>query len=232
MRKIILAVAVGFGFGSSCASAADLAPRPVFKAPPPVVAAFSWSGCYVGAQVGYAWLRSPNSFSTTGADPFTPEANTDSNGAIAGGHLGCNYQTGQWVFGLEGDGEWSNLKGNDAGVATDNNELAALWMASVRGRVGYAWEQSLFYVTGGVAFMGARSSILDPTEQESVSKTLTGWTVGAGYEYAFTANWSARIEYRYANFGTNDFAYPVNAYTERANDISVQAVRLGVSYRF
>jgi outer membrane immunogenic protein len=80
--------------------------------------------------------------------------------------------------------------------------------------------------------MGARSSVLDLGEQEQIRKTLTGWTVGGGWEYAFAPNFTGRIEYRYSDFGTNDFVFPVNGYTERHNDIHMHAVRVGLTYRF
>jgi len=95
-----------------------------------------------------------------------------------------------------------------------------------------AFGNSLLYATGGVAFMGARSSVLDPGEGESIRKTLTGWTVGAGWEYGFAPNFSARVEYRFTSFGTENFVFPVNGYTERHNDIDIHAVRVGLTYRF
>jgi outer membrane immunogenic protein len=215
---------------SSSAFAADL---PVKARPPAaaVVAAYSWTGCYIGAQGGYAKSRSPNSFSATGLEPFTPEADVDGSGAVAGGHIGCNYQIGNWVLGVEGDGEWTNLDGNDNGVGGDINEFQARWMASARGRVGYAFSNILLYATGGAAWMGVRSAVLNPPV-ETVSRTVNGWTVGGGLEVGFANRWSARVEYRFADFGQENFVHPINGYTERFNDLEVHAIRVGVSYRF
>jgi outer membrane immunogenic protein len=80
--------------------------------------------------------------------------------------------------------------------------------------------------------MGARSAVLDAGEQESIRRTITGWTIGGGWEYAFAPNFSTRIEYRYTDFGTEDFRFPTNDYIERHNDIRVHAVRVGLTYRF
>jgi outer membrane immunogenic protein len=230
MKKFFLAtVAIVI---AAPALAADLGARPITKAPVMGAPGYSWSGCYIGVQGGWGSMRSKNSFSNSGLPPFTPEGNTDGDGGIFGGHLGCNWQSSQWVFGLEGDGEWSGIKGDDGNVGGDTNELSARWLASFRGRLGMAFGNSLLYATGGVAFMGARSSVLDPGEGESLRKTLTGWTVGAGWEYGFAPNFSARVEYRFTSFGTEDFRFPVNGYTERHNDIDIHAVRVGLTYRF
>jgi outer membrane immunogenic protein len=230
MKQMTVAAAAAFAFAGGSALAADLpAKAPYYKAPP---AYYSWTGCYVGVQGGFARIRSNNSFSSSGLPPFTGEENTNDDGAIVGGHLGCSLQYNQWVIGLEGDGEWTDLKGNDGGARGDVNELSARWLASVRGRLGVTVGASLLYATGGAAFMGARSSVLDPGEQEVIKRTITGWTIGGGWEYAFAPNFTTRVEYRYTDFGTQDFVFPVNGYTERHNDIRIHAVRVGLTYRF
>jgi outer membrane immunogenic protein len=229
MKQIIVAAAAALSFAGGSALAADLpAKAPYYKAPQGY---YGWTGCYIGVQGGFASMRSKNSFKD-GLPTFTAEANTNDDGGIFGGHLGCNLQYNQWVIGLEGDGEWTDLKGNDGGARGDINELSARWLASVRGRLGVTVGASLLYATGGVAFMGARSAVLDAGEQESIRRTITGWTIGGGWEYAFAPNFSTRIEYRYTDFGTEDFRFPTNDYIERHNDIRVHAVRVGLTYRF
>ena len=230
MRQMIFAAAAAVAFAGSSALAADFPVKaPYYKAPH---GAYGWTGCYVGVQGGFGSIRSNNSFSSSGNPPYTLEENTNGDGGLFGGHLGCNYQYNQWVLGLEGDGEWAGIKGDDGGARGDINELSARWLASVRGRLGVTIGSSLLYATGGVAFMGARSSVLDPGEQESIRRTLTGWTIGGGWEYAFAHNLSARVEYRFTDFGTEGFVFPVNGYTERHNDLHVHAVRVGLTYRF
>jgi outer membrane immunogenic protein len=231
MKKLLLCSVAAAALMVGPAVAADMR-APVTKAPPRAVApGYSWTGCYIGVQGGFAWQGVNNSFSVTGLDPFTAEGDQDGSGGVVGGHVGCNLQTGHWVWGIEGDGEWASIKGDDGGIGGDTNEFKVRFMASIRGRLGVTWDRTLFYATGGVAFMGARSSVLDPGEQERISDTLTGWTVGAGIEHAFTPNFTARIEYRYADFGEKDFVFPINGYTER-HDIHVHAVRFGLTYKF
>jgi outer membrane immunogenic protein len=230
MKQSIVAAAAALLFATGSAVAADFPTKaPYYKAPP---AYYGWTGCYVGVQGGFGSMRSNNSFSSSGSPPFIAEENTNGDGGIFGGHLGCTYQYNQWVVGLEGDGEWTGIKGNDGGSHGDVNELSARWLASVRGRLGVTFGSSLLYATGGLAFMGARSSVLDPGEQEAIRRTITGWTIGAGWEYAFAPNFSTRVEYRYTDFGTEGFVFPVNGYTERHNDIRIHAVRVGLTYRF
>ncbi len=107
-------------------------------------------------------------------------------------------------------------------------------MGSVRGRIGAAWSHALLYATGGVAFMGAQSSILPGSgnSPESVRGTITGWTVGAGVEIGFAPNFTGRLEYRYADFGTQEFRFPVGNYTERHSNIQIQTFLVGLTYRF
>jgi len=230
MKQSLFAAAAAVLFAGGSAVAADFPTKaPYYKAPPGY---YGWTGCYVGVQGGVGSLRSNNSFSNNFQPPFTPEDNTNGDGGIFGGHLGCTYQSHHWVFGVEGDGEWAGIKGNDGGSRGDINELSARWLASVRGRLGVTIGSSLLYGTGGVAFMGARSAVLTPEEQEAIRRTITGWTIGAGWEYAFAPNFSARVEYRFTDFGSEGFVFPVNHYTERHNDIHLHAVRVGLTYRF
>lgn len=230
MKKILLGTVAlaALGFAAP-AVAADLGGRaPVYaKAPAMAVAVYNWTGFYIGAQIGAAWTKAPNSF---GPGVFVPEAAADGSGMKLGGHAGYNFQAGSIVFGIEGDLEWANIKGNDGGVGGDINELKVDWQGSVRGRLGYALNSALIYGTGGWAFAGAKSNVLNaPTE--SVARTISGWTVGAGVEMMFAPNWTGRIEYRYTDFGNQDFVMPINAYTERF-DLTEHAVRVGISYKF
>src|SRR5262245_42928099 len=190
MTKLLLSTVAAAAVMVGQAVAADMR-APATKAPPRAAPGYSWTGCYIGVQGGFAWQRVDNSFSNTGLDPFTAEADQDGSGGVVGGHVGCNLQTGYWVWGLEGDGEWASISGDDNGAGGDTNEFHSRWMASVRGRLGVSVDRTLFYATGGVAFLGARSNVTNaPTESQS--DTLTGWTVGAGIEHAFTPNFTAR----------------------------------------
>jgi outer membrane immunogenic protein len=235
MKKILLST-TALVFMAGAASAADLPRKAPYAAPAAVPYAFNWSGCYVGVQGGFTFFNGQNSFSVTGAAPWTPEDNNlTGNGGMVGAHLGCNWQApgSGWVLGLEGDGEWARIKGNDGGIGGQINELSVRWMASARGRVGYAWGRTMWYATAGAAFAGLRSSVLDIGAQEFHQRNdLVGGTVGTGLEFALSQNWSARIEYRFTSFGTRGFNMPLNGYVERHEDIHLHQIRGGFSYRW
>jgi outer membrane immunogenic protein len=241
MRRLSFATAtLAAVTAASTAFAADL-PAPAYKAPVVAPVLFSWTGCYVGGQVGYAWGRDSDNevFTATGAaSPFSPASAATPNGAKVGGYLGCNYQTGAFVFGVEGDGEWANLKASttfsNTGAAPDFYNTKVDAQGSFRGRIGYAFDRVLLYATGGVAFanidqqdvVGATGVFTDN------STTRTGWTVGGGLDYAFTNNLIGRVEYRYADFGTFSYVPAVfPAFTEN-HKFTENAVRLGLAWKF
>jgi len=132
-----------------CATAADLSVRaPVYRPLSPALAVYGWSGCYLGAQGGGAigQSRHDTDFGST-SDPYTI------SGGLAGGTVGCNYQVSQWVLGLEGDFSWTNKRGSAIELApfpaTFTSQTRENWLGTVRGRVGFAADRWLFYVTGG-----------------------------------------------------------------------------------
>ena len=210
-----LAAALLVGVSSTAALAADL-PSRHRAAPAPIVAQapiFTWTGLYVGLQAGYAWDRISVS-NTFAAVPV----NISRNGFVGGGHVGYLYQTGPAVFGLEADVEGTTIK---------NSGLRA----SLRGRAGLAMDRALFYVTGGAALANQNYTLWSPFTgfNTNASATKLGWTLGGGLEYAFAPNWSARVEYRYSDFGKLDVAnFIAPAQISRREN----AVRLGVSYHF
>lgn len=200
MKKFLLATAAVLSLGAVTAHAADMPARMPVKAAPSYVAPalYNWTGPYVGLSGG-------GSFSS------------GSDAGIVGGTLGYNMQSGPWVFGLEGDYNW--LSHTDASVR--NN-----WLATVRGRVGYAMGASgsvMPYVTGGVAFGDITNSV---PGIGTVSNTETGWTVGGGIEAAIAGPWTARAEYLYVDLGSG----PNLAGVGSSYDSHI--VRAGVNYRF
>src|SRR5271165_2851018 len=243
LRRILLA-SVGAVALAGTAVAADLpppAPPPVYVPPVPI---FTWTGVYVGAQIGYAWgNQNVNLGDNFGA--FATASNS-ANGAIGGAHVGYNLQLNQFVLGLEGDVDGSSLSKSTSGVifplgiatfATYNSNADV--QGSIRGRVGYAFERVLLYATGGVAFLGTNANLTTGFpffSYDAVSNTLVGWTVGGGLEYAVTNNWSIRAEYRYADFGqstvyptsfaVNDFGAFINRH------VTENRVQVGFSYKF
>jgi opacity protein-like surface antigen len=133
---------------------------------------------------------------------------------LGGGTLGCNYQMNSWVFGIEGDGSWGSVKGSSIDLQNTrdyNTVLEKRWLATARARVGYAWDRTLFYVTGGGAWAGAKFSFPCHTGAiagcllYTTSKTVSGWTIGAGLEYGLTNNWTVKGEWLYVDFGTPSF---------------------------
>jgi outer membrane immunogenic protein len=235
MKKIVLAVAA-LAIGTVSASAADMAARPYTKAPVAApIAVYNWTGFYLGAQVGYAWgdNRTTEFVTATGVPTgFTQGFNMD--GFVGGGHVGYNWQVGQFVFGLEGDIEGADINGGYRLANLNGTDFRLDTQASIRGRLGVAFNNSLLYVTGGAAWADMEHTyVFANTLFETHSTTRTGWTVGAGWEYGFTPNWSARLEYRYTDFGSfrnaSIFSFPGLSYE---HDPVFHTVRGGISYRF
>lgn len=228
MKKLVLAISM-LAASTAGAFAADLAARPYTKAP--VVAPtpiYNWTGCYIGAQGGGTWGR-------TGYDldiPPTPDSGFDfhANGGVAGGHGGCNYQVGAFVFGVEGDAEWTNLRGNDGGQGGTIDQINGRWDGSLRGRVGWASGPVLFYGTGGVEWLSLEYSRPN-FDSLTITKTLTGWTAGGGVEYMFSPNWSVRAEYRYARFDSEGFPFTTGS-QRTLRVLETDTIRAGVSYHF
>ena len=227
----------------------------------PVPVAYNWTGCYVGAVGGYQWGRSrqdygglvngvPNAFAPTG---FQLSETYNVNGGQIGGTLGCNYQTGNWVFGIEGDGSWVSANGRSlttpAAVALGANPVFEYttkqkWMATTRGRIGYAWDRLLVYATGGVVFGGFdlnnQNSRLVPTATRTPSHVnKAGWIAGLGAEYAFAPAWSLKGEWLYADYGSlhyGDEPGTANGCTAGCfnADVKMKAniFRVGLNYKF
>jgi outer membrane immunogenic protein len=222
--------------------AADLA-RPVYKAaPPPPVYAYSWTGCYIGGNGGGMWVR--KEYSLTQLVGFTvPSTNFgshDASSGIGGVQAGCNYQfAGGWVVGIQGDYDWTDAKGSNADLVaigfTDHTRIRSL--ASVTGRVGYAWDRFLGYVKGGGAWERDNYSVIDPAGAiaATASETRSGWTVGVGGEYAFTDWLSGFAEYDYYDFGTRSITF-INSFGGTAGPVDIKerksVFKVGLNVRF
>jgi outer membrane immunogenic protein len=253
----LAAVAV-VGF-ASVVCAADMP----MKAAPMVapVAAYNWTGCYIGANAGGAWGRSnvsetitaaggaftdPNHLAVNAAD--SPTLNP--NGFTGGGQTGCNWQTGKFVLGLETDFDYFGLSGSQTatgtfpiggGTFTVTNSVKTNWLFTARPRLGYAIDTWLPYITGGLAvtqikYATTYADVTGNTEAAGQSSTRTGWTIGGGLEHVFSQNWTAKIEYLYANFGSTATSGPVlpsNGQTFNHNvSLTSQIVRAGINYKF
>lgn len=231
MTAKLLALSAVFGFFSSAALAADLPNAkgpPAFAPPPPV---FSWSGFYLGGQIGYQWGTS---------DPFITGGGVGSQpaysvyGGVGGGHLGFNWQVSQFVFGVEGDVEGTTYTGETLSAGGNFwNRTRYDIEGSVRGRVGWAWDRILFYGTGGVAFASIENSAPPVLGGPSNAATTgrAGWTAGGGVEFAVDPNWTVRAEYRYTDYGAYDFPLGGTGFFvhEHERDNRIEG---GFSYKF
>jgi outer membrane immunogenic protein len=235
MKKFLLAAAAVTASFAVPAQAADLArPAPVYAPPPPVVAVFTWTGCYVGGNGWGIWSR--KEFSNTnfipgtvvpvvGRAPIVVPAiaagadfgSHDVSGGLGGLQGGCNYQVANWVFGIQGDYDWTGADGdgNNAAGAIGfvlpgvTNHVKIRSLASVTARAGYAWGRFLGYVKGGGAWVRDEYELRSATFVGGVGAFATadettrgGWTVGIGGEYAFLDWLTGFAEYDYYGFGT------------------------------
>ena len=207
---------------SYSAQAADI-PRPVYKGVRSVVAYYNWTGFYVGINGGYGWGESNWS---------VPAVSNSPKGALIGGTIGFNYQVGSFVWGLEGDYDWADIK-DSAACGAFSCETKNSWLATARGRVGYAFDRWLPYFTGGAAFGKVEANSTNPAAP-GASDTRTGWTVGGGVEYAFLGSWSAKLEYLYVDLGSFDCnaACSGAAAVGSTVDFKTNIIRAGLNYKF
>jgi outer membrane immunogenic protein len=249
MRKSSLTLlAAVIGLAASQASAADL-PRKAPPAPPPPPP-LTWTGCYIGANVGGAWGRFE-------IDTPIGEVSRSGSGFAGGGQIGCDYQfAGGWVIGFRNmfDGTTNSRERTftvtgPGGLisATGTAELHNRWFDALTGRIGYSWQPaSLVYFQGGAVWSRVEADLTLATTvagvttvtSGSASDTKTGWTIGAGWEYRFSPQWSVFIEGNYYDFGTRDRVLVTPATTACAagcpfsTKATAATALIGVNYRF
>ena len=203
MRKLISSAVGLLTLGLAVpAIAADLPARTYTKAPPPVVAPiYDWSGFYIGANGGWGSSRKCWDATTlTGVFVFG-EGCRDATGGVAGGQIGYRWQSSAWVFGLEAQGDWADLRGSNISLFvpffTNRSKIDGFGLFT--GQVGYAVNNVLFYAKGGGAVTGDRFSVTTTVGNvlagTAADQTRWGGTVGAGVEFGFAPNWSAAVEY-------------------------------------
>jgi outer membrane immunogenic protein len=202
MKKLLFVSVALVALVASPALAADISrpPPAAYKAPPPVVSYYNWSGCYIGGHAGGLFATKDWSLAGTGTDLGSHDANS----YLAGAQVGCNIQVGGgWVFGVQGDYAWTNAEGSNVDSFGFTNRSQIESLASVTGRVGYAWDRFLGYVKGGGAWERDNyDTSIGGVIQGTASETRSGWTVGVGAEYAFTNYATWFVEYNYYDFGT------------------------------
>ncbi|MGB7279281.1 MAG: outer membrane beta-barrel protein [Pseudolabrys sp.] len=245
-------LAAVFGLAASQASAADL-PRKAPPAPPPPPPSLTWSGCYIGANVGGAWGR----ISLEGPFGGTFDRSTNNASFVGGGQIGCDYQfAGGWVIGFRNmfdgttnsrDRAFNVVDATGAVVATGSADLSMRWFDALTGRIGYSWQpNSLLYFQGGAVWARVQADLALTTTvagvttitDGSISKTKTGWTIGGGWEYRFAPQWSVFIEGNYYDFGSRERTIftPVGVCAGVGCTFSAKATAatalVGVNYRF
>jgi outer membrane immunogenic protein len=213
------------------AQAADLPRRPVPAPVAPVAYAppvYNWSGFYVGGNIGAGFADS------SWTDPFSGAHDTfNKSGFIGGGQVGANVQFNALVLGIEGDFDWTGLKASGHDSVGDAINTNTQWTSTVTGRVGVAFDRLLAYGKGGVAFAHDNDSLNTiGGAAASASLTRTGWTAGAGLEYAFAPNWSAKIEYDYLGFGSETVNFPAAVIPSTSASLNIQEVKAGINFKF
>src|SRR5271165_1177237 len=215
MKKFLLGVIGLAAMGAAPVFAADLPVRTYTKAPAMIAVVYDWSGFYIGLNGGGGWSHNCWTNTSTFGVPTAPtvsEGCHDASGGIVGGQVGYRWQSANWVFGVEGQGDWADFKGTNLSAAsvpvfgvniTNQTKVDAIGL--ITGQVGYAWNNVLWYVKGGAAvahdryhgFVTASGLLLD-----SADETRWGGAVGTGVEIGFAPNWSVGVEYDHLFMGT------------------------------
>ncbi len=222
----------------------------VTKAP---VAMSPWSGFYIGAHGGYGWGDATHVFTANSGNPAPDNGRftQSSDGGVLGGHLGYNQQYGNWVIGLEGSFAWTGLQQSTVNPFaadgfpfpgfTDRYDTKLEWLASVTPRIGFASQNWLLYAKGGLAAARIENTYTSNSDPINIPyrerNSHVGWTVGAGVEYALTANWIAGVEYNYYDLGTqrNGGTYTnpgFGATIQYESDVTLSTVLARLSYKF
>jgi outer membrane immunogenic protein len=237
------------------ANAADMSMP--YKAPPPVAPPSSnWTGFYIGVNGGAGWGTAASSIDlgalaaglgVGGITGTFPVGSHELNGFLGGGQIGYNWQTGNVVLGVEGDGDWANISGT-APCLEDILSCSAnvQWTADATVRLGVLpLSNMLVYVKGGAAWAGVNYNLSSSgllgagtSLTSSLTTTKTGGLLGFGTEYLFAPHWTAKIEYNYTDFGssTNTFVLTETGIGSVAvpiqTTLQMHTVKAGVNYHF
>jgi outer membrane immunogenic protein len=250
MKKVLLTGTALLTLVSGSAMAADLsraAPAPVYTKAP-MMPVFTWTGFYIGGNLGGAWAHRDVTDSLFGLN-FS-NGNNNNGVFIAGGQVGGNYQFNNFVVGVEGTFDWAaNNNNTTTGIAVPGGNIIQVtsnntWLSTLAGRFGVAFDRVLVYGKGGGAWIGNNSfTVTNVTTGASFtgsnSNTTTGWVVGAGVEWAFAPNWTVKAEYDFIGLGGRSFTIPAGSpapfaagdtFTTGSNN--VQMATVGVNFLF
>lgn len=230
MRKtaLLLAVALGGLALALPAKAADFVEAP---------SVYDWTGFYIGPHVGYGWSTKDWSFTDTdGQDSVTDDFSYDMKGWLVGGQAGADYQMGWLVIGVEGDFSWTWIDGDGNREDEQNIDSSIDWIAMLTPRVGVALDRVLIYGKGGVAWVREEHEFTEThkysSESQSDRGTESGWTLGAGVEYAVDDNWSVKAEYNYINLGKSNADFTDIEDDDAELKQHIHLVKAGVNFRF
>jgi outer membrane immunogenic protein len=224
---------------ASPAAAADLAARTYTKAPPMIATLYDWTGFYIGINGGGAsghncWDINDNAGAIVA--PAVREGCHDASGGLIGGQIGYRWQSAGWVFGIEGQGDWADLKGSNTSVffgPGNINQTKINAVGLITGQVGYAWNNVLWYVKGGAAVTDSNyKGIIGGVVFDQASEARWGGTVGTGLEFGFAPNWSVAVEYDHLFMGNRNVTLALpggGAFTRTDNirqDVDMGTVRV------
>jgi outer membrane immunogenic protein len=246
MKKLTLALTTATALISAPALAADLGRMPVrapVVAPVPI---FNWSGCYIGVHGGGGFGEKEVFDPIIGAT----FGRHDTSGALVGGQVGCDFQTGAFVLGVEGSGSWADIGGDSLdqlGLGLRARSQID-FLGTFTGRIGWAWDRTLLYVKGGAAvadesyrvtcstLVGAclGTGLVIGDTLARADETRWGWLIGAGLEWAFTPSWSLKLEYNFMDFGSErlNFALAGGGTVPFDIDQHVHVIKAGINWRF
>jgi len=220
MKRLLIA-SIGLIALVSAAAAADLTrPAPYYPKAPVLAPVYNWTGFYIGVNGGGGW----------GSSNWDSLGRFDVSGGLVGGTIGYNYQVGKAVFGVEGDIDWSDINGTTAtALCPLTCKTANDWLSTIRGRIGYAADRFMPYVTGGVAFGSIKATA---PGFAGATNTNAGWTLGGGIEAAIVGNWTGKVEYLYADLGNSNCGFSCG--TTVSNNVSFRTsiLRAGLNYKF
>ena len=220
MKRVVFACLAALGLVAT-ANAADLPGRHGYGPQRVLAPVYNWTGFYIGINGGGAW----------GDAKWDSVGTFDVSGAMIGGTIGYNWQAAQFVFGLEGDLDWTNINGTTSAACAFGCKTSNNWLATVRGRIGYTFDRFLPYITGGFALGNIKAS---QPGFAGGDDTNAGWTAGAGFEFAIAnTGWSAKAEYLYVDLGKFNCGLGCgNGFNPDNVSFNAHVARGGVNYRF
>ncbi len=241
MKKLLIAGAALAALTGTPALAADMALKAPPPPPPPTM---TWTGCYVGIEGGGQWgsQKVVDSSDVAPPDAGATVTTVKPSGGLFGGTVGCNYQSSNFVFGVENDLSWSGLRGSAFDqppfAVTFSHSVRTTWLDTLRGRVGITVNdnKALLYVTGGGAFTNINDTVTGGGFAASNTTTASGWTGGGGVEVMLAPHWSGKVEYLYARFQNVNDAFntapPAGFFVGVNTRLTDNILRAGVNWHF